>query len=469
MNIIKVLILVLIASNVFSEALDFNTYLAEIKATHPVFESYKNDSEALTFDSKAAYEITDWKLNANTKYIKEDPVQPGVFTPIETENLNTSVELTRKLLNSGTDFSFELNQNNQSRLDNQIGNIDVEFFPANFYQSGAFLKVKQDLFRNRDGTINKFAISQSKLFENSGSLNNTELAEKELLSFASDYIEWVRLYEQYLLIKNRLKLSQDQYDQMKRKRTSALITEADLFRAEQDLWTTKQSLYESEALYESKREELITNLNNKKFTKPTFNFFKLPKIEKEISSSKLKSLRVLKQLEISKSLETLNKDLAVENSKHDLSLELGAGLQSGGVNSGSAYDYNQPSLFAGVSYTRALDQTKERNTKTASELRELKQVKLYEKYKRDIEAGINSIRVLLKNLEKAILATKNQILAAGKRTIEERKLYEQGRGELNFVIQSSDSELSSKLQLVNLTGRYQQSYLSYRELIDDLY
>lgn len=464
-----ILIIFILVTYIDAEKLTLADYLEVLQKTHPVFKAYDSEIKALKKDVDASYGIADFELSAKAQYRKEDPVQPGVFTPLETENLDANVSLSKKLISSGTTLALEVTQNNQSRLDRQIGDIDVEFFPADFYQSGAFLKVSQSLFKNRSGFINRYNIERALLNEETGKLNNAEQKEKELLAFASNYIEWVRLYEQYLLVKARLKLSKDQFEQMKRKRSSALITEADLLRQEQDLWKSEKNFYESEALFLAKGKEINESLSleGKKST-PSFKFYDLEKFKSFKNDSELDNLRVLKSINVSKSIETLNKNLAKENSKQDFTLELGAGLQSGGIGQSDAYQYDEPNLFAGISYKRFLNQTYERNSKLAAELREIKQKRLYESYKRKLKGDIGSIKIFLANLRRAIESAKKQIKAATKRTVAENKLYNQGRGELNFVIQSNDSELASKLQLVNLIGSYQQSYLRYRELIDNL-
>jgi len=62
-----------------------------------------------------------------------------------------------------------------------------------------------------------------------------------------------------------------------------------------------------------------------------------------------------------------------------------------------------------------------------------------------------------------------QIESAQEKTKEELKLYNQGRGQLTFVIQSRDNEQNARLSYVDNAALYHLLKLQYQALLDKLY
>jgi outer membrane protein TolC len=61
-----------------------------------------------------------------------------------------------------------------------------------------------------------------------------------------------------------------------------------------------------------------------------------------------------------------------------------------------------------------------------------------------------------------------QIESARQKTEEELKLYNQGRGDLTFVIQSRDNEENAKLTYAQNSIFYHKLILQYHALLDEL-
>jgi outer membrane protein TolC len=62
-----------------------------------------------------------------------------------------------------------------------------------------------------------------------------------------------------------------------------------------------------------------------------------------------------------------------------------------------------------------------------------------------------------------------QIKSAREKTKEELKLYNQGRGDLTFVIQSRNNEENAKLTLAGNALTYHKMVLEYRALMDQVF
>ena len=79
-----------------------------------------------------------------------------------------------------------------------------------------------------------------------------------------------------------------------------------------------------------------------------------------------------------------------------------------------------------------------------------------------------NIYVQIEEMEEVLRLNKEQIQSAKRRTAEELKLYNQGRGEMTFVIQSQDSEENSKLTYAVNAVTYHKLIIAYRSLMDQL-
>ncbi|MFQ5823388.1 MAG: hypothetical protein ACE5JB_04970 [bacterium] len=71
-------------------------------------------------------------------------------------------------------------------------------------------------------------------------------------------------------------------------------------------------------------------------------------------------------------------------------------------------------------------------------------------------------------MEKVLTLNQEQIESAKAKTEEELKLYNQGRGELTFVIQSQDSEQNAKFTYAGNAPTYHKLLIEYRALMNQL-
>ena len=86
----------------------------------------------------------------------------------------------------------------------------------------------------------------------------------------------------------------------------------------------------------------------------------------------------------------------------------------------------------------------------------------------DLESAVTNIYIQITELERVLTLNQEQIQSAKERTEEELKLYNQGRGELTFVIQSQDNEQNAKLTYAQNALTYHRLIVAYRALLDEL-
>jgi hypothetical protein len=74
----------------------------------------------------------------------------------------------------------------------------------------------------------------------------------------------------------------------------------------------------------------------------------------------------------------------------------------------------------------------------------------------------------MKKLENTLVLNEKQIASAKERTAEELRIYNQGRGELNFVLRGQDGEQNAKLRYAETAAHYQLLHLRLQEILDRL-
>jgi len=85
-----------------------------------------------------------------------------------------------------------------------------------------------------------------------------------------------------------------------------------------------------------------------------------------------------------------------------------------------------------------------------------------------MSSGMRAIVVQLDELTELLELNRERIDTAHKKTEEELALYNQGRGDLTFVIQSRDNEAGAKLAYAEHALLYHRLLLQYSALADQL-
>ena len=87
----------------------------------------------------------------------------------------------------------------------------------------------------------------------------------------------------------------------------------------------------------------------------------------------------------------------------------------------------------------------------------------------ELSSAIANVHTQITELAEVLRLNQEQIESAQRKTNEEQRLYNQGRGQLTFVIQSRDSEQRARLTYAANALTYQKLLLQYRALMDQLH
>jgi hypothetical protein len=157
-----------------------------------------------------------------------------------------------------------------------------------------------------------------------------------------------------------------------------------------------------------------------------------------------------------------------ETGKPALNFNLGVGLKGGDDDFGESMVWDKPDITASLVFIKSLgnDAAKSDISRTDLQLRQLE----YEQEKAvlDLEAGITGVLIQLRELERVLELNQSEIASARERTEEEIVLYNQGRSDLSFVIQSQDNEQNARLLYAENAASYHKLALALDELTDKI-
>jgi hypothetical protein len=192
--------------------------------------------------------------------------------------------------------------------------------------------------------------------------------------------------------------------------------------------------------------------------------------ETEEASSQLKSrARLLKTLSILREQLVHQRGGLVEQRRPQLDLMVAGGLYGSDEEFVESLGIYKPEASISLVFTTNLDN---RTIDAQIEKLDLQMRQIEEdmtNVETSLEASMVNILIQIVEMEKLLSMNQAQILSAEEKTKEELKLYNQGRNQLTFVIQSRDNEENAKMDYIENSALYHGLILQYRALLDELY
>jgi outer membrane protein TolC len=301
----------------------------------------------------------------------------------------------------------------------------------------------------------------------------TENQEDFLADVAIRYIEWVFFSEAIVIGEERLKLAEEQLEQTMKKYNANLVDRVDVLRAEDAINISKQTILQLESQWKAKQAELAVLAGTEEVYKkrPSYDIYSLvPLPEREEASSQLKSQsRLLQTFGILREQLLYQRDGLLNQRRAQLDLTLAGGLFGRGEDDfGESLKIYRPDMTVSLLFSTPL----EKRTINGQIDKLDVEIKRIEEDMKSVETNLLSamINLLIQivELEKVLELNQEQINSAREKTEEEIKLYNQGRSQLTFVIQSRDNEENAKLLYAENASLYHTLLLQYRALLDEL-
>ena len=440
-------------------------FLEQLKQRHPLFDKEKLTAQIEMEERNSYLGAQDWNFLSSATFSHEEPAI-AFAGPEKTDAFALNGGVERVFWNTGGRLGASFTTST-AKINPTFG------FSMPFYQNEFAINYIHPLLKNRKGFLDRLQFNLKQFDIDFSEVQAIENIEDFLAICASQFLDWVYLTEHKKIIDERLRLSVEEFDRTKRKREANLVDQANVIRAEDAvrIWKQNQVLVESQwKALQAKLAVLSQDKNINNLT-PEFNLYQvkvLGSLEEDLLKLKNDSrlIRVLlvklDQLElVRKSYQhTLQPDLSLIALLNTKKLETGFG---------KSLEMDKPDVIVGLHFSLPLGNrtAKSQITKTELQISQLK--KQIDEITLTLTSELTNLNIQLVEMKSVLELNQEQIESAKERTREELKLYNQGRGDLTFVILSQDNEQNAKLIYAQNALTYHKLTIQYDALSDQLY
>ena len=452
-----------------AEPLTKEAFVTLLQDTHPIFEKERLTRSIEEAEQQRYLGEVDWNVSSSLTWSREEATIPA-FSPDLTNALSLQTGLNKQFWDTGGRLSATYSINRSSSSFEQA---PLFSYPERFYENSIELQYSQPLLRNMGGKLTRLQYDLKAYDVDVAGIQASENIEDFLANAISKYLDWVYLEEQKKIISRRLSLSRKEFERTQRKFNAFLVDSADVIRSKDALNTWRQNLGLVESQLSALRSELSVLAQSPLFLteKPDFNLYSLQRPE-ALASARAKlenNSRILKILELRKKQLDVNAIGVRETGKPDLSLIAAVTVKSAEEEAGDSFTFDKNDAAVGLQLSVPIENRTAKADYQRNRLQTLQLGKEREDVSLSLNASLSSLHAQLTKLMGVLELNREQIESAKLRTIEETKIYEQGRGDLTFVIMSRDNEESAKLAYAENALNYQKLWLQYQALMDELY
>jgi len=467
-NIIRFLIpaMLIISSPVYTQYITQDEFLSVLKQNHPISEKELLTSKIEQEEQNSLLGSQDWNIISSVDYSHEKPMI-AFSGPERIDALSAKIGIERSFWNTGGRLS--------SSYSSGWANIKINpafGFPSSFFQNRFDITYTHPLLKNKKGFLERLQFDLKKYDIDFAEIQALENIENFLAESAQKYLDWVYLDEQKKIIAERLKLSEEELVRIQRKREANLVDQADVLRAEDAVRIWKQNQVLVESLWKALQAELAVLSGNDDIydSNPHHNLYNMDQLfplDESISKIKTDS-RLIGIINVRLSqLEFANRGFD-EISKPDLSLITQFNIKRLDNSLGESLIMDKPDFLVGLQYSFPYENRKAKHKIIKTNM----QISQLHKQKDELILALSSVltnlHIQITELKNILELNQDQIKSAARRTEEELKLYNQGRGELTFVIQSRDNEQNAKLTYTGNALTYHKLMIEYKALMDQI-
>lgn len=432
---------------------------------HPALTKAQWEVLSLQDERESLKGDKDWNLFADAR-LSHDTANKVFLYYDEKNESQASIGIEKKFWKTGG----ELSANFFSSRTDYSGNED--FFLKDAYSNGLIVRYTHPLIRNKKGMLSRLAFDLKKYDIDMTRVLAEEQQENFIKQCTLKYLEWAYTDACKSILSERLHLSQELLSDIQKKRSSNLVDEVDVLRAEGQLIKTKEYLLQTETQWKALLSYILNIANEKKAVdySPEFDFYKTRYIEEPEKAKEYlcSHSRLIKPLDTHLiQLEAMKK--AYQNEmRTDLSLMAESGVNQTEASFSDSIDFNEIHALLGLKMNFAIPNTRLKHLLSGIE----KKIMVFEEEKNkvilELSAAASEIIIRLKYMDNILELNRESIRSTMRRTEEELKNYNQGRGDFTFVIQSRDSELDAKLSYAGNTFLWHQLYAEYEAIQDRL-
>jgi outer membrane protein TolC len=460
-----------------AQSITLDEFLDKIQQSHPFFVKESLSVEIENTAQQGLLGAEDWTVSGTSFFTHQKLLASSSFSPDRLDILGAEAAAERAIWRTGGRFSLSWSSqfSDQKVPDIVIpfpdGNMIVPTGPSEFYQHRVYASYAHPLLQNYNGKLDRLEYELSDYDIDFTEVQTLENQEGFLVDLAGRFLDWVLLTEQKRISEERKLLAEEELERTVKKRKSYLVDQVDVLRAEDAVRIAEQNVVLVESQWKALRAELSVLCQSEDMCQksPQFDLYNIEQLPSpEEARRQLRSQsRILSTLNIRRDQLLHLREGYEEQSRPQLLLNLGAGLQGGDDQFGDALKLDKPDMSVSLVFQYPLENhsAQANISKTILEVDKLDQE--IESISLDLESGMVNLLILIQEMEKVLQLNQEQIESSRAKTKEELELYNQGRGDLTFVILSRDSEQAAKLTYAGNAAAYQQLVLQYRGLVDE--
>ena len=454
---------------IYAEPITKGDFVALLERTHPIFEKERLTPLIEEAAQQSYLGEVDWNLSSSLTWSRDEPTITA-FSPDLTNALSRQTGVNKLFWDTGGSLSATYSINRNSNIFEQTPLFP---YPDQFYENSIELQYSQPLLRNRGGRLTRLEYDLKAYDVDVVGIQAAENIEDFLVDTISMYLDWVYLEEQKKIVTRRLSLSRREFERTQRKFEAFLVDSADVMRSKDALNTWRQNLGLVESQLSALKSELSTLVQTRALLtgEPDFDLYALLR-PAPLASAKRQlenNSRILRILELRKKQLEVNTAGVKETGKPDLSLIAAVTAGNADENKWDSFNLDKTGASLGLQLSVPIENTTAKANYQRNRLQMLQLDKEKEDTSLSLHASLSSLHTQLTKLIGVLELNREQIESARLRTIEEIKIYEQGRGDLTFVIMSRDNEEGAKLAYAENALNYQKLWLQYQALLDKLY
>jgi len=461
---------VFLAEPLFGQTLTLDAFLASVKQNHPFFRQEGFNPEIERKAQEAFLGKEDWVFSGQpyTQYEKTATTDP--FMGSSVTSFGAAAKLEKLFLHTGARFSLDWLYNYQmQKLPEEAKAFNI---PTNNFYQKLTARYSLPLLQNQNGTLDRLEYDLKGFDVNLSEIKILENKENFLLEASNKFIEWVIMNEQFNIASNELKLNEQQLAYTKRKFAANLVTKADVLGANDAVTNSRQTVQFLDGERKAIQAYLSVLTNSKKVlsSQPEYNLYELDRLQSadSLSSHLTANSRLLQVLfQQAKQLRRVNEGYQ-DSQKPQLYLNLSAGFQKNRTQFSNTIVPNKPNASISLSFEVPLGNHTATANVEKSELQLLQLTEAINTTKIELDASLRQLVVQLQTMQSVLALNQEQINSAKARTLEERKLYRQGRGSLNFVLLSRTNEQNARFTYAQNAGKYHALLLQLKALTDHL-
>ena len=450
-----------------SQTVTLTEFLNQLKNEHPLFTKENLTSEIFRARQQSLTGAQDWNFASSLGYFSNEPVI-NFSGPDKTVGGSFNGGIVKTFWGTGGRLSTTITTTSLSFT------LPASFgaFPTDFYQSEVALTYIHPLMKNRKGFLDRLQYNLMQFDIDATEINALENEENFLTESANKFLNWVFLVEQRNIIEERLNLSRTELERTERKRKANLVEKVDLIRAGDAVRIAEQNMFLSESRLKGLKAELavLTQQDDYDNTTPLYELYNtetLPLLE-EVRANIKSDSRIVRMLNIRIQQLNLVRRGFKETAKPNLGLVAQLSKKELNESLSGSFGLEKTDALIALQFSIPLGNKTAKSNISQTDV----QISQLQSQIREVVIGLTSIisnlHTQMTEMEKVLRLNVEQINSSREKTEEELKLYNQGRGDLTFVIQSRDNEQNAKLLYAVNAFTYHTLFIQYRSLTDQL-